>query len=217
MVAGIGAARSSLLQRMKHVGHETAQRGLVAWSRFVMLALSMLLAAGCSTTRIGLPSTPSFALPDPQHTALGRAFLDEAALHPGQSGFRLIVSGREALATRAVLADLAERTLDLQYYSAGNDLTTDLLLLRIEAAARRGVRVRILLDDIYPPTRQFGLRANALHQGIEVRLYNPFWTSDDWDPVRVVELLADAERLNRRMHNKLWIADNAAEIGRAHV
>ncbi len=177
-----------------------------------MLALSMLLAAGCSTTRIGLPSTPSFALPDPQHTALGRAFLDEAALHPGQSGFRLIVSGREALATRAVLADLAERTLDLQYYSAGNDLTTDLLLLRIEAAARRGVRVRILLDDIYPPTRQFGLRANALHPGIEVRLYNPFWTSDDWDPVRVVELLADAERLNRRMHNKLWIADNAAAI-----
>ncbi|MBN8506989.1 MAG: phospholipase D family protein [Burkholderiales bacterium] len=176
-----------------------------------MLAL-LLLAGGCSTTRIELPSTPSFALPDPQRTALGRASLAEAAMHPGQSGFRLIVSGREALATRAVLADLAERTLDLQYYSAANDLTTDLLLLRIEAAAQRGVRVRILLDDIYPPTRQFGQRANALHPGIEVRLFNPFWTSDDWDPVRVGELLADAERLNRRMHNKLWIADNAVAI-----
>ena len=136
----------------------------------------------------------------------------ETALHLGQSGFRLIVSGRDAFATRAVLADLAERTLDLQYYSAADDMTTDLLLLRIEAAAQRGVRVRILLDDIYPPTRRFAQRASALHPGIQVRLYNPFFWSDSWDPVRVGELIADAERLNRRMHNKLWIADNAAAI-----
>ena len=177
-----------------------------------MLAMSLLLAGGCSTTRIELASTPSFALPGPEHTALGRASGAEAALHPGQSGFRLIASGREALATRTVLADLAEHTLDLQYYSAGNDLTTDLLLLRIETAARRGVRVRILLDDIYPPSRLFGQRARALHPGIQVRLYNPFFWSDDWDPVRVTELLVDLERLNRRMHNKLWIADNTAAI-----
>ncbi|HRH86407.1 MAG TPA: phospholipase D family protein [Rubrivivax sp.] len=87
-----------------------------------------------------------------------------------------------------------------------------MLLLRLEAAASRGVRVRILLDDIYPPTRRFGQRAAALHRGVQVRIYNPFFWSGDWDPVRVAELLADAERLNRRMHNKLWIADNAAAI-----
>ena len=176
------------------------------------LVLSLVLIGGCSTPRIELPSTPSYALADAEHTTLGRASAAEAALHPGMSGFRLIVSGREAFATRAVLADLAERTLDLQYYSAADDLTTDLLLLRIEAAAQRGVRVRILLDDIYPPTRRFAQRAAALHPNVQVRLYHPFFWSDRWDPVRVGELIADAERLNRRMHNKLWITDNAAAI-----
>jgi putative cardiolipin synthase len=176
------------------------------------LVLSLVLIGGCSTTRSELASTPSFALAGAEHTALGRAFGTEAALHPGQSGFRLIVSGREALAARAVLADLAERTLDLQYYSAANDRTTDLLLLRIEAAAQRGVRVRILLDDIHARSRRFAQRASALHPGIQVRLYNPFYWSDSWDAVRVAELIADFERLNRRLHNKLWIADNAAAI-----
>jgi putative cardiolipin synthase len=187
-------------------------KGRVSLVSVAALVLSLLLLGGCSTMRSEFPSTPSYALADAKDTALGRAVGSEPASSAGQSGFRLVVSGREAFTTRAVLADLAERTLDLQYYSAGNDLTTDLLLLRIEAAARRGVRVRILLDDIYPPTRHFGRRASAMHPAIEVRLYNPFFWSDDWDPVRIAELIAYAERLNRRMHNKLWIADNAAAI-----
>lgn len=175
------------------------------------LVLSLLLIGGCSTPRIDLRPASSYALADTEHTALGRASAAQAASHADQSGFRLVVSGREALATRTVLADLAERTLDLQYYSAADDLTTD-LLLRIEAAAQRGVRVRILFDDIHPPTGRFAQRASALHPSIQVRLYNPFFWSDSWDPVRVGELIADAERLNRRMHNKLWITDNAAAI-----
>ena len=177
-----------------------------------LLVFTLLLVAGCSTPRIEAPPAASHALADVQSTVLGLALGTEAGRHPGQSGFGLIVSGRDAFATRAVLADLAERTLDLQYYIAADDMTTDLLLLRIEAAAQRGVRVRILLDDIYPPTRRIAQRASALHPSIQVRLYNPFFWSDSWDPVRVGELIVDAERLNRRMHNKLWITDNAAAI-----
>ena len=114
----------------------------------------LLLAGGCGTLRSDVPPTPSFVLADAEITPLGQHVAAEAALHPARSGFRLIVSGREAFASRVAVADLAERTLDLQYYSAADDLTTDLLLRRIEAAAQRGVRVRILLDDIYPPTRR---------------------------------------------------------------
>ncbi len=176
------------------------------------LVLSLLLIGGCSTPRSGVPSTPSYALTGAEHTTLGRTYGAEAALHPGMSGFRLIVAGREAFATRAVLTDLAERTLDLQYYIAADDLTTDLLLMRLDAAAQRGVRIRILLDDIHPSSRSFAQRARSLHPGIQVRLYNPFFWSNRWDPVRVGELIADADRLNRRMHNKLWITDNAAAI-----
>jgi putative cardiolipin synthase len=176
------------------------------------LVLLLLLLGGCSTMRSERPPTTSFALAEARDSTLGRAAESVPVSSNGQSGFRLIVSGREAFATRAVLADLVERSLDLQYYSAADDMTTDLLLLHIEAAAQRGVRVRILLDDIYPPTRRFAQRAAAQHPGIQVRLYNPFFWSDSWDPMRVGELIADAERLNRRMHNKLWIADNAAAV-----
>lgn len=176
------------------------------------LVLALALIGGCSTPRIEVPSAPSYALTDAGHTVLGQASAGEARLHPGMSGFRLIVASREAFAMRAVLTDLAERTLDLQYYSAADDLTTDLLLLRLDAAAQRGVRVRILLDDIHPASRRFAQRARSLHPGIQVRLYNPFFWSDRWDPVRVGELIADADRLNRRMHSKLWITDNAAAI-----
>ena len=176
------------------------------------LVLSLLLIGGCSTPRIERPSTPSYALADAGPTALGRASAGEARLHPGMSGFRLIVASREAFSTRAVLTDLAERTLDLQYYSAADDLTTDLLLLRLDGAAQRGVRIRILLDDIHPSSRRFAQRARSLHPDTQVRLYNPFFWSDRWDPLRVGELIADADRLNRRMHHKLWITDNAAAI-----
>ena len=158
------------------------------------------------------PRVPSHALSHPERTTLGRAFAAQAAEHPGLSGFQVMVTGRAAFAARAALADAAERTLDLQYYSADDDLSTDLLLLRLLAAAERGVRVRILLDDIYAPSRLFAQRAAALHPGIQVRLFNPFFFGGTTSLGRLAEYAFDGERLNRRMHNKLWVTDNAAAV-----
>lgn len=113
---------------------------------------------------------------------------------------------------RAALAATAERSIDLQYYSVSEDLTTDLLLLRLVEAADRGVRVRVLLDDIEPSARQFAWRAMAASPAIQVRLFNPFYYSGTTALARFVEFSFDSDRLNRRMHNKLWVADNAAAI-----
>ncbi len=171
-----------------------------------------LSAFGCASLRPDAPRVPSHALSDPEHTTLGRAFAAQAAEHPGLSGFQVMASGQSALAARAALADAAERTLDLQYYSADDDLSTDLLLLRLLAAAQRGVRVRVLLDDIYAPSRVFAWRATALHAGIEVRLFNPYFFGGTTSLGRLAEYAFDGERLNRRMHNKLWVTDNAVAI-----
>ena len=182
----------------------------VAASLAVLTAL--MLGSGCASPRNDWPAAPSPAIADGGPTSLGRLFEAEAALQPGSSGFHLIVTGREAFATRVALADLAERTLDLQYYSAADDLSARLILQRVADAARRGVRVRVLLDDIQPSSRRFAQRAAAAHPAVEVRLFNPFYWSGAWDPARLAELAFHGPQLNRRMHNKLWITDNAAAI-----
>ncbi|MEQ1803762.1 MAG: phospholipase D-like domain-containing protein, partial [Burkholderiaceae bacterium] len=179
-----------------------------------LAALFALLVTlgGCASLLPQVPRVPSFAIADAEHTTLGRVLTAQAAEHPGLSGFQVLATGHSAFAARAALADAAERSLDLQYYSADDDLSTDLLLLRLLAAAQRGVRVRILLDDIYPPSRRFAQRASALHPNVQARLFNPFFFGGTAGLGRLAEYVFDSERLNRRMHNKLWVADNAAAI-----
>ena len=174
--------------------------------------LLILILSGCVTLRQDVPRVASQAITDGERTRVGRVFAVQAAQHPGQSGFRIIAAGREAFLARAALADAAERTLDLQYYSVGEDLTTELLLARIVAAAERGVRVRILLDDIHAATRAFARRAMAAHPAIQARLFNPFSWAGTSNLARLGELVFAGERLNRRMHNKLWVTDNAAAV-----
>ncbi|MEW6703608.1 MAG: phospholipase D family protein [Pseudomonadota bacterium] len=171
-----------------------------------------LLTAGCATPRLDMPRPASYALPDGHSTPLGQAFAGEARAHPGLSGFQLLASGHAALVSRGALADMATKTLDLQYYSVGQDLTTHLLLERLLAAAQRGVRVRVLLDDVHPEARDFARQAIALHPSIHVRLFNPFLSTGTSTLARLGEFAVDGERLNRRMHNKLWVADNVVGI-----
>ena len=180
--------------------------------RFAAMLVVLLMVGGCASLRPDFPRVPSRAIADGELTSLGRVMAVQASQHPGLSGFQVMATGQSAFLTRAALADAAERTLDLQYYSVGEDLTTDLLLLRIVAAAERGVRVRILLDDIHAPTRMFAWRAMAAHPGIQARLFNPFYFGATMSLARLGEFAFDGERLNRRMHNKLWITDNAAAI-----
>lgn len=190
--------------------------GAVRWRNSLvalpaMLAL-LLMVSGCASLRPTVPRVPSYAIADGELTTLGRVFSAQAAEHPDLSGFQVMAAGQTALVARAALADAAERTLDLQYYCVADDVTTDLLLLRITAAADRGVRVRILLDDIYAPTRLFAWRAMAAHPAIQVRLFNPFYFGGTMSLARLGEFAFDAARLNRRMHNKLWVTDRKSVV-----
>jgi putative cardiolipin synthase len=182
-------------------------------TRRVFVALVFALAfTGCATLDLSVPRVVSHAWPEPEATTLGRALADPAAAAEGKSGFYLVVSGMEAFALRAALAEVAQRTLDLQYYAVHDDATGQLLLNRLLAAAKRGVRVRLLIDDLNVAGDERNLATLAAKPNLEVRVYNAFLRRGPLAVMRLLEYLADSVRLNRRMHNKAWIADNAAAI-----
>jgi putative cardiolipin synthase len=175
---------------------------------FGSLALAAALT-GCTSIRSGSPPPPSGALAHPETTALGRSLAPGERAHPGQSGFRVIENGLEALVARAALADAAERTIDVQYYIYEHDEAGSLLTLRLLAAADRGVRVRILLDD-YKLGDPRELAALCAHPNISVRIFNPLRWRELW--TRFAQYLIDFHRIDRRMHNKLFVVDNTAAI-----
>jgi len=141
-------------------------------------------------------------------TALGLAILPGVAAHPGLSGVRALPDGRDAFAARALLANAAERTLDVQYYIWHADITGTLLFDALRRAADRGVQVRLLLDDNNTAGLDPVLAALDTHANIEVRLFNPF-LHRRW---RVLDYLGDFGRVNRRMHNKSFTADGQVTI-----
>ncbi len=187
----------------------TERRAL--WFTLVLVLVPVLVLAGCAAPRRDVPRTPSTTWAQPLHTVLGQALARQLAPLASPSGFAIIESGLQALQLRAELADAAQHCLDLQYYSLHDDATTSLLLLRVLDAAKRGVQVRILLDDADAAGRDIDLARLAAHPNIELRVFNPF-ANRGADLLRLFEFLGNIERLNRRMHNKLWIADNAAAI-----
>lgn len=171
-----------------------------------------LFVVGCTTVQHEVPRPPSTAIENPQETLLGSAFAAQLASTPGLSGFRLLPSGQEAFLVRAALAEAAQLTLDLQYHIIAADATGTLLMYRALRAAERGVRVRLLIDDLDVGDRDSDLATLAAHPNVQVRVFNPFPRRGLGGSLKVLDYLSDGAHLNRRMHNKLWIADNAAAL-----
>jgi putative cardiolipin synthase len=183
--------------------------GLVVW----IVALSLALA-GCASMPPGsdYPKVASTALVDPANTALGRSTETFAKAHPGLSGFRLFASGSDAFTLRVQMANRAERTLDVQYFIFKDDDTGQLLMSAMLQAASRGVRVRILMDDTEARGQDDRVAQLAAHPNVEVRLYNPFYYRGSIALFRYAEFGLTASRLDYRMHNKLFVADNAIAV-----
>ncbi|MGH9562355.1 MAG: phospholipase D-like domain-containing protein, partial [Terracidiphilus sp.] len=175
------------------------------------MALLALLLSGC----VGLPrhvqKYQSVALPDPQVTSLGRLVASEES-NKNLSGIRLLTSGEEALADLIALADHAERTLDIQYYIIDQDESAALLLHHVRQAADRGVRVRVLVDDLHTVWEDRRFLHLSEHANVEVRVFNPFPGGRFATWTRFLASATDIRRINHRMHNKLFVADNALAI-----
>ena len=138
--------------------------------------------------------------------------LNSAETTETTSKFLAIHKNDEALAWRIALIEQAQHSIDAQYYRWHSDTSGKLLISKLIEAADRGVRVRLLLDDIHTLGTDHRIATLNRHKNIEVRLFNPFRIRWSVQLFRVFELLWNLNRLNHRMHNKLLIADNVASI-----
>lgn len=176
-----------------------------------LLALAALALAACSS----LPERPvlpdAFAPPPASQGELAARTGPAETRHPGQSGFRLLSNGTEAYALRMYSAQVATRSLDVQTYIWHADLTGKMLAQRALAAADRGVQVRLLVDDMDARAKNAGFAGLDAHENIEVRIFNPF-VSRSGTANRIGEMGTSFKRLNHRMHNKSWIADNRVAV-----
>jgi cardiolipin synthase C len=157
------------------------------------------------------PRPESFALANPEQTMLGQQLEPWAREHPGTSGFRLIPGGVGCFHARLEMAALAEKTLDVQYFSIQSDDTGRLFIKGLLDAADRGVRVRILLDDSNAVGRDAEISVLTAHPNIELRVFNPFTYRGALEFMRGAEFALNETRLTYRMHNKLFVVDN--ELG----
>src|SRR5580698_4313032 len=177
----------------------------------LMTAVLALVLAGCAGLPRHVQKTPSTAFQHPETTTLGRIVAADE-IGKNLSGFRLLSSGEAALASLIALADHAERTLDIQYYIIHEDESTQTFLHHVRLAADRGVRVRVLVDDLNTVGEDRRFMHLSSHANVEVRLFNPFTAGRFWTWTRFLASATDIRRINHRMHNKLFVADDALAI-----
>ena len=177
----------------------------ISWL-LIVIAIGL---GGCATINFDDTKSESSAFEDTNETHLGGYAAPRASAHPpGESGFIFQIDGADALATRLLLAQWAERSIDTQYYLISADVIGALFIEALLDAADRGVRVRFLLDDILTSGYDSGLAALDSHPNVELRIFNPVARSG-W---RAWNSLTDFSRINRRMHNKTFTIDNQFTI-----
>jgi phosphatidylserine/phosphatidylglycerophosphate/cardiolipin synthase-like enzyme len=190
-----------------------------AWfARLAVLALVLALvlgATGCASLpppapdramQQALPAAPDGVLPQAAARALSHA------QPAGPSALLSLAHPALALDARLTLIAQAQQSLDLQYYHLADDGTGRRVLRALRDAARRGVRVRLLLDDFYTAGMDPLLQALAAQPNVQLRLFNPFYGGRSTTLGRWLALAGDFRRLNHRMHNKLFIANGALAV-----
>jgi putative cardiolipin synthase len=169
----------------------------------------LLSACGALPAQVDQPFSP--ALQPSADSPLVRIAQDSSPA-PTLTGFRLMPLGFYSLDARIQLARRARHSLDVQYYLIQNDRTGRLLMRNLRDAALRGVRVRLLVDDLYTVGGDPMFRGLAAFPNVEVRLFNPFCCARQSIVSKYAASISDFTRLNHRMHNKLFIADGAIAI-----
>ena len=175
-------------------------------SSILMLTSCILLSlSACSTLPKQIAQHAEYAKDiDTSETTLAHIITPLKQHNPELTGYHVLYDPLEAIAARIHLIDKSEKTLDLQYYIWDNDKIGSLALYKIIQAADRGVKVRLLIDDNNAKSMEAIYLALDQHANIEVKLFNPY----RFRRLRPLEMIIDLKRINRRMHNKSFIADN---------
>ena len=176
--------------------------------------LMMLLLTACASLPTDYPRSESEALQDYRSTSLGQRWAADEDKHPGNSGFGILRYGHNGFSIRIAMVDNAEKTIDLQVYIWEPDETGKILAERLVRAADRGVRVRLLVDDMGLGGTDETVASLDAHPNIEIRIFNPFAHRK----YSIFDFMTDLDRVNHRMHNKTMVADNSfAVIGGRNI
>ena len=176
------------------------------WLQCAGIPLTIFALGACGLPQGG-PRAASTAMKG-NGTALAAMVGPKVAAHPGQSGLHALPDAHDAFAARLALADAAQLSLDVQYFIWNKDLVGKVLLEHLFRAADRGVRVRMLLDDLATAPSDAVLLTIDSHPNIQVRMFNPVGLRS----MRLLGIVADLGRVNRRMHNKSFTADGQVAI-----
>lgn len=179
--------------------------------RSVVGALLAVLLTSCAATLPVVERHPSQTAVAPGDAPLAQ-LAREAAPDPNASAVWPLLQGSYALDARLSMIENARTSVDLQYYLIANDSTGRVLLRALRDAARRGVRVRLLVDDLYTADTDVLLQGLAAEPNVQVRLFNPVVTPRQSSGRRLLAMALDFKRLNHRMHNKLFIADGVMAV-----
>ena len=180
-------------------------------SRYCRVFILFLVAAaftGCTTVPFDEPKPYSKVITDTADTTLGKDVTAWVDAHEGRSGFYPLSNGMDALGVRLRLAEVAEKSIDMQYFQMKQDTAGAVMMNALLKAADQGVRVRFLLDDIFTTTSDRGLLLINQHPNIEVRLFNPISRRG----FQTLNLVGDFRQANRRMHNKSFTVDNSISV-----
>ena len=179
-------------------------------TKLFLITIFLVAYTGCTTINFDYPRKESSVIRDTGDTLLAQKLAGISNLHPaGNSGFHPLENGIDALTARLILAERAERSIDLQYYLIKDDIVGKVFLRALLGAADRGVRVRILLDDFFIQGQDAALVAIDSHQNIQVRIFNPF---NRGTAGRLISSVTSFNRINRRMHNKSFTVDNQVTV-----
>jgi putative cardiolipin synthase len=178
---------------------------LAAVLESTILVTLLATLVGCATVDFDAAKPESSALSDTEGTYLGKKFSRSTESYPDSySGFLPLADGIEALSIRLLMAERAEQSIDAQYYLLKRGVVGNAFVGALLRAADRGVRVRLLLDDMFTGGYDAGMAGLDSHPNIEIRVFNPFASRS----ARFLDGITSFSRVNRRMHNKSFTVDN---------
>ncbi len=179
----------------------------VFWN-IILVLLSLSFLGSCTSLPDNSKKIPSQTITDGETTRLGKGFNADLQKHPGLTGVYLLGNGLDAFVGRAILARLAEKSIDVQYYMFHQDTVGRLLIKELLDAADRGVRVRLLVDDMYGEEADDVWSTLNSHPSFEVFLFNPFVRGQS----KNLQFITRLRTVNHRMHSKTFTVDNQATI-----
>jgi putative cardiolipin synthase len=178
----------------------------------LLISLLSLTFVGCATLKPAPPQPDVFSLPPAKSGLLSEtAARISETLGPEESAFVLLLRNDDALNWRLAMIDHAVSSIDAQYFIWESNKTARLLLKRLIKAADRGVRVRLLVDDLPIIGKDRQIAALSHHPYFDIKLFNPGSVRDSTLGA-IGEFLLYFKELNRRMHNKLFVVDNHLAI-----